>query len=85
MDPNACLVESLELAQRIVDAESDEDIRVSDAGRLAELVLAMDGWLSGSRAGFLPEGWKSARSKHANRARNRARAQRALDAKASRT
>jgi hypothetical protein len=50
MDPNASLEEMRSLALRSVDSEDD------DQARLAELVLAIDGWLS--NGGFLPKRWK---------------------------
>lgn len=58
MDPNANLNEQLELAEEMLKAYEDEDgngIDQDDAARLAELVRALDGWLS-SR-GFLPKRW----------------------------
>lgn len=52
MDPNANLEAQREIANRIVNG--DEWSR-RDAERLAELVLALDGWIHGG--GFLPEAW----------------------------
>lgn len=57
MDPDANLNEQLELAKGIIaDADlgllSDPD----EAFRLAELVLALDGWLC--HKNFLPERWR---------------------------
>jgi hypothetical protein len=52
MDPNANLEELRRLAQSIVDGcEADAD----DCIRVAELVLALDGWLNAG--GFLPKAW----------------------------
>jgi len=52
MDPNVNLDEMIDLATEHVDAdEIDQD----DARRLAELVLALDGWLVCQ--GFLPKRW----------------------------
>jgi len=48
MDPNANYDEQIELAEAILDGDSDED----DAERLAELVLALDAWVR--KGGFLP-------------------------------
>lgn len=53
MDPEANYQEMLKLATRLLDSEND------DADRLAELVLAMDGWLK--RGGFLPKAWAKGR------------------------
>jgi len=57
VDPDANLNEQLELAKGIIaDADlgllSDPD----EAFRLAELVLALDGWLC--HKNFLPERWR---------------------------
>ncbi len=51
MDPNANLSEMLNLAESLVDDENASD----DAGRLAELVLAMHYWLQSG--GFNPKLW----------------------------
>ena len=72
MDPEANLLEQLDLASAIIegadavaDADSmSEDLEAShdvvdDAERLAELVIALDEWIR--RGGFLPLGWKKAR------------------------
>lgn len=58
MDPDANLKEQLEIAHGIVDASDDEVINesVDNAERLAELILALDGWIKAG--GFLPKGWK---------------------------
>jgi len=57
MDPNANLKELLELAQEIREAyDADETISEADSARLAELVEALDGWLS--KGGFLPGKWE---------------------------
>ena len=54
MDPNANLEEQLELASKIIAAdEKDPD----DAVRLAELVLALDAWIT--RGNFLPKSWEA--------------------------
>lgn len=50
MDPDAALTELLELAE--IGAEGDE----VDAARMAELVLALDGWIC--RGGFCPARWR---------------------------
>jgi hypothetical protein len=58
MDPNANLKEQLELAKNILEypAQSDMDTINGDAERLAELVLALDEWIS--NGGFLPKRWQ---------------------------
>lgn len=57
MDPNATLEELRKLATKINDGEceSDTDHFVS-SNRLAELAIALDGWLSNQ--GFLPKAWE---------------------------
>ena len=58
MDPNANLTEALKLARHIVSAvDADRWIEsdVTDAARLAELVVGMDEWIRAG--GFLPEVW----------------------------
>lgn len=50
MDPDANLDEALELAVVLERYEDD------DARRLAELVLALNEWIS--RGGFLPAAWQ---------------------------
>ena len=57
MDPNACLTELRALvAQQLKDEPLSED----DCNRMAELVDALDGWLS--KLGFLPTAWAKGRS-----------------------
>jgi hypothetical protein len=53
MDPNATLREIRELLADPVPADSG--LWGSRLERLAELVEALDGWLS--KGGFLPDGW----------------------------
>jgi hypothetical protein len=58
MDPNANLAEQLELARRIqktLDRSSYVPVP-AQAARLAELVLALDEWIT--HGGFLPERWR---------------------------
>jgi hypothetical protein len=62
MDPNANLAELRRLVARFMQAwdEADEEtgavtIDTDDALRMAELVEALDGWLS--KGGFLPAAW----------------------------
>lgn len=61
MDPNENLTEQLSLAQGLVDIDPDNmDTRVgfdllSDAARLAELVIALDRWIR--QGGFRPTAW----------------------------
>ncbi len=59
MDPNANLKEQREIATRMLGhnqyrAASGPSYSV-DATRLAELVQALDGWIT--NGGFLPEAW----------------------------
>ena len=61
MDPDANLEEQLELAQELMEMNSDDmdtdalqEIE-GKASRLAELVLALDEWIE--RGGFLPKRW----------------------------
>jgi hypothetical protein len=61
MDPNANLTEQLSLAQKIVDGRyAIHDSLEADADRLAELVVALDGWIRGG--GFLPAAWEKGRT-----------------------
>jgi hypothetical protein len=58
MDPNACLKEMLELARKgiyLADAKEDGSLDPTDAERLCELVLALDGWVT--KGGFMPQRW----------------------------
>jgi hypothetical protein len=60
MDPTANLREQLEIARAILDLEREpiEPARLRIAAeRLAELVEALNGWLS--RGGFLPVQWRA--------------------------
>jgi len=52
MDPNANLEEQIQIASDILSGNEDEQ----DAERLAELVIALDEWIS--MGGFLPNIWK---------------------------
>lgn len=56
MDPNANLVEQLELARSILDEGKYPDDRPD---RLAELVIALDEWIK--KGGFLPVQWPEGR------------------------
>jgi hypothetical protein len=57
MDPNANLKEQLEQVQLLLYGKPLlQDDYVEVAGRLAELVEALDGWLS--KGGFLPGKWE---------------------------
>ena len=56
MDPNATLHYMRQLSEAIQAAvDSGEPIDDGDATGLADMVQAMDGWLSSG--GFLPKGW----------------------------
>lgn len=54
MDPDENLKEQLELSKKI---DGDNGWGLDDARRLAELVLALDGWMK--EDGFLPSRWKT--------------------------
>jgi hypothetical protein len=56
MDPDANLKEQREIIARMLE-EGSESIDSGDAVRLAELVQALDEWLS--KGSYLPEDWKS--------------------------
>jgi hypothetical protein len=57
MDPDANLREQRELTARIIRAlDFSEPLRAVDVNRLAELVTALDEWLT--RGGFLPVAWR---------------------------
>jgi hypothetical protein len=58
MDPNANLDEMLQLA-RLIDVGEDSWVP-EQAERLAELVVAMDGWLR--KGGFRPARWDTVRA-----------------------
>lgn len=53
MDPNATLKDMRELANLIVTGEASDPVAAMD--ELAELVLALDGWIV--QGGFLPSRW----------------------------
>jgi hypothetical protein len=53
MDPNACLKEIRILTEAIVNGGDSDMINCE---RLAELVEALDGWIS--KGGFLPADWQ---------------------------
>lgn len=55
MDPNANIKEQLELSNEILNVEHPSEVDANAAYRLAELVQALDGWLTGQ--GFLPKRW----------------------------
>jgi len=62
MDPNANLEEQRRLTQKLLSltvGEADLPDLHSDAVRLAELVEALDVWLT--RGGFLPSEWQALR------------------------
>lgn len=60
MDPDANLAEQRRLAKELSEAASDEWTR-GRAGRLAELVQALDEWIC--KGGFLPKDWRENLSK----------------------
>lgn len=62
MDPNANLAEQLQLAADILkqcDNATDATGVTQDAERLAELVLALNEWLT--NGGFIPQTWRERR------------------------
>lgn len=62
MDPNENLKESLAISKRIInnfDKDGASAVDWADAVRLAELVKALDGWIS--NGGFLPGRWHNER------------------------
>jgi hypothetical protein len=57
MDPNANIEEQARIAAAIVEAhDAGQRPQQCDVDRLAELVLALDGWLRSG--GFLPKAWR---------------------------
>jgi len=57
VDPNATLKELRDLVSDAIDR--DERLNTEDTYRLAELVRALDGWLT--KGGFLPQAWEDMR------------------------
>jgi hypothetical protein len=53
MDPDANLLEQRQIVQRMLSAD---EVDISDALRLAELVKDLDHWLS--KGGFRPHRWR---------------------------
>jgi hypothetical protein len=59
MDPDVCLREAREIAERVQKAYDDPDgngVDQDDANQLAAHVVALDDWLR--KGGFLPAAWK---------------------------
>jgi hypothetical protein len=56
MDPNANLLEQKQIARRLANGDYGDDTAEDLGARLAELVLALNMWIS--RGGFLPEDWQ---------------------------
>lgn len=61
MDPDANLKEQITIARHLLDRNPTAPINVDtslvwEADRLAELVCALDDWITGG--GFLPERWQ---------------------------
>ena len=62
MDPNANLREQRERARQIIAMlDADDPIDPNDAGRLADLVEALDDWITSG--GFLPDRWQIAQKR----------------------
>ncbi len=55
MDPNENLNEQLRLADIIQDGMLGPDYDLADIDRLAELVIALDEWIT--KGGFIPQRW----------------------------
>lgn len=55
MDPNENLRELLLIAKQVISASDEEIAHYDISDRMAELIVSLDGWLSGG--GFLPERW----------------------------
>jgi hypothetical protein len=55
MDPNANIEEQRAIAARMLHGERPHSDWIADAARLAELVIALDGWLCSG--GALPRTW----------------------------
>jgi hypothetical protein len=56
MDPNANLQEQRDILKRVNDDEGEYEFDTDDLLRLAELVTALDEWISNGNA--MPEAWK---------------------------
>ena len=57
MDPTANLQQQLTIATRILrDIDCERKPSLDDTERLAELVIALDGWIH--RNGHLPQQWQ---------------------------
>ena len=64
MDPDASLEELLNLADVVTSLAEDGDwTGECEVVRVAELTLALDGWLTSG--GFMPTRWKPARRRSA--------------------
>ncbi len=55
MDPNTNLDRLLRLAESVLSGEADSEHAQSQLDELAELLVALDGWLKAG--GFLPSRW----------------------------
>jgi hypothetical protein len=62
MDPDANLKEQRSLAAKLLyETENDKPPSDADVHRLAELVIALDEWIS--RGGFYPKDWTKTKPK----------------------
>lgn len=61
MDPDANLAEQRALAATIISDDGPAERRVQDGERLAELVEALDEWITSG--GFLPTEWRMAQER----------------------
>lgn len=60
MDPNANLKAQREIVKKLLDGNTEQSLFIHYAVQLAELVQALDQWMS--RGGFLPEAWARGRN-----------------------
>lgn len=56
MDPDENLREQWEIAHRLTEKPQNTERDLEDAERLAELVLALDTWIT--NGGALPKSWR---------------------------
>lgn len=60
MDVNATYAELRELSVKVlVLADSNMATHADDVERMAELFLALDGWITGPGGGYLPTAWEA--------------------------
>ncbi len=59
MDPDAALAEMRDISKALTEAKDLNSDSLTDAARLAELVMGLDEWIL--RGGYLPEDWRKGR------------------------